>query len=379
MKTLKPAIAARPQPAAPPPPAGRPESDGEARTRVLLDAIPDAVLRVRRDGTIVDCKAAPAFDLALPPQVFLGKTLCEVAPHVAAAVMPCLERALQTGAVQILEYQIMVGGRLRDREARIVASGPDEVLAIVRDLTEQREAQRMKEHFVSMISHELRTPLTAIHGALALLTEGVLGPIPDRAKEMLGVAAANTERLIRLTNDIIDVQRLRLGQFEIVKTACNAADLAAQAVDAMRVLAARVQVTLECAPQAVPMVADGDRIVQVLLNLLSNAIRHSPPGSTVSVTASQRRDRVAFQVRDRGPGIPAYNLETIFEAFKQADAPDGRARGGAGLGLYICRKIVEAHGGRIWAESAPGEGATFTFTLPLANAHRDTEGSPPAA
>jgi signal transduction histidine kinase len=230
-----------------------------------------------------------------------------------------------------------------------------------------------------MVSHELRTPLTAIHGALALLTEGVLGPIPDRAREMLGVAAANAERLIRLTNDIIDVQRLRLGKFEIIESACNAADLAAQAVDAARVLAARAGVTLECAAQAVPLVADGDRIVQVLLNLVGNAIRHSPPGSTVSVTAGQRGDRVVFQVSDRGPGIPVYNLESIFEAFQQADAPDTRTKGGLGLGLYISRKIIEAHGGRIWAESTPGEGATFTFTLPLAAVRRDAAAQPQAS
>jgi signal transduction histidine kinase len=378
-KTLKPGVGAWSHRPDPPDAAGRVEGGSEERARALLDAMPAVVLRVRRDGAILDYKADRDFDFALPPHAFLGKTLREVVPHMADAAMLCIERALETGRVQIQEYQTMVGGRLRDREARVVASGPDEVLAVVRDLTEQREAHRMKEQFVSMISHELRTPLTAIHGALALLTEGVLGPIPDRAREMLGVATANTERLIRLTNDIIDVQRLRLGQFEIVKTACNAADLAAQAVDAMRVLAARVQITLECAPQAVPLIADGDRIVQVLLNLLSNAIRHSPPGSTVNVTASQRGDRVVFQVKDRGTGIPVYNLETIFEAFKQADAPDMRARGGMGLGLYICRKIVEAHGGRIWAESAPGQGATFTFTLPLADAYRDAEGPRPAA
>jgi len=347
------------------PSAQRPDlAADDTRSRALLDAIPDLVLRVRRDGTIVDYKADREIDFALPPSLLKGKTLHEVLPNMAEPSMQCIERALRTGKVQVQEYQTLVGGGLRDREARVVASGSDEVVAIIRDVTEQREAQRMKDHFVSMVSHELRTPLTAIHGALALLTEGVLGEIPERAHQMLGIATANTERLIRLTNDIIDVQRIRLGKFEIVKGACNTADLLAHAVDAMRPLAERAGVTLDSAPQAVPLVADDDRIVQVFVNLLGNAIRYSPPGAAVSATAVPRGDRIVFQVKDRGPGIPVYNLESIFEAFQQADAPDIRAKGGIGLGLYICRRIVEAHGGRIWAESAPGEGATFTFTLP---------------
>jgi len=337
----------------------------EAQSQALLNAIPDLMCRLSRDGVIVGYKVEREAEVAVPPDVALGRTIQELFPDLAPQIMRTVERALHTGTVQTLEYQILTRGSLRDREARVVAAGKDDVVMIIRDVTDQRSAQRMKDFFVSMVSHELRTPLTAVHGALGLLTDGLLGEFPEKGRRMLDIATANTERLIRLTNDIIEVQRIRLGKFEIVRGMCSATDLMVHAVDAVRPLAAKTQVGLEYRPHEVQVSVDSDRIVQVLTNLLSNAIRFSPEGTTVRLTAERRDDQVVFHVQDRGPGIPVYELENVFEAFKQVEAPDMRWKGGIGLGLFICRSIVEAHGGRIWAESTPGEGSTFSFTLPL--------------
>ncbi len=336
-----------------------------AESQALLDAIPDLMCRLNRDGTVVGYKGERETDVGVPPEVALGRTIYELFPDLAPQVMRAVDRALRTGKTQALEYQVLIRGSLRDREGRVVATSKNEAVLIVRDITEQRSAERMKDFFVSMVSHELRTPLTAVRGALGLLSDGVLDELPDKGRQMLDIATANTERLIRLTNDILEVQRIRLGKFEIEKGLCNAADLMVQAVDAVRPLAAKGGVKVEYATPDVHMSADSDRIVQVLTNLLSNAIGHSPLGTTIHLMAEGRADRAVFQVKDQGPGIPVYELEHIFDAFRQVEAPDLRGKGGIGLGLFICRSIIDAHGGRIWAESAPGEGSTFSFSLPL--------------
>jgi signal transduction histidine kinase len=338
----------------------------EARSQALLNAIPDLVCRLNRVGAIVDYKAEHAADDAHPAPAH-GTTIREILPDVAPEVTRAVERALRTGETQVLEYQLLVGGSIRDREARIVGAGADEVVMIVRDVTEQRAAERMKDFFVSMVSHELRTPLTAVHGALRLLSGGALREFPEKQQQMLDIATANTERLIRLTNEILEAQRIRLGRFEIVKGACDVSALMTQALETVRPQAAKARVALVCTPHTARLNADGDRMVQVLTNLLSNAIRFSPAGATVRLSATGQGAQVVFQVRDQGPGIPVYDLQSIFEAFRQVEAPDMRWKGGIGLGLFICRSIVEAHGGRIWAESAPGHGSTFSVALPLGN------------
>ncbi len=234
-----------------------------------------------------------------------------------------------------------------------------------KDITERRAIEQMKEEFISVVSHELRTPLTSIRTSLALLTSGLLENQPQRAKWMLEVAMESTHRLVRLVNDILDIERIESGKAPMNKEACDAADLMVQAADVMRAMAEKAGVILSITPLAAPLWADPDRVIQTLTNLLSNAIKFSPPGATIWLTAERRDEWVLFQVKDRGRGIPADKLETIFGRFQQVDASDSRKQGGTGLGLAICRTIVQQHGGRIWAESILGEGSSFYFTLPL--------------
>ncbi len=233
-----------------------------------------------------------------------------------------------------------------------------------RDVTERREVERMKDEFVSVVSHELRTPLTSIRGSLGLLAAGKLGEVPEKGRRMLEIAVQNTDRLVRLINDILDIERIESGTVTMELKPVDASELVHQSVEVMAAMAEKAGVRLYSWADQQPLEADPDRILQVLTNLLSNAIKFSPPESEVSLTTEVGEGEVVFRVRDAGRGIPPDRLESIFERFSQVDSSDAREKGGTGLGLAICRSIVQQHGGRIWVESTVGEGSTFTFTLP---------------
>ena len=233
------------------------------------------------------------------------------------------------------------------------------------DTTERRALDRMKDEFISTVSHELRTPLTSLRGALGLLAGGALSARPEKTQQMLEIAISNTDRLVRLVNDILDLERISSGKTELHSTMCSAEDLLRRAASVQQARAPKPNIRIFFAAHGVNVWADPDRILQTLNNLISNAIKFSPPGSEIHLTARNLDENEALiEVRDQGRGIPADKLEHIFERFQQGDASDSRALGGTGLGLAICRSIITQHGGRIWATSTPDQGTTFHFTLP---------------
>ena len=239
-------------------------------------------------------------------------------------------------------------------------------VVVFTDVSDRRETERLKDEFTSVVSHELRTPLTSIRGSLGLLAGGALGEIPERGQRMLDIAVANTDRLVRLINDILDIERMESGHVEMARVDCDARELVAHAVEMIRPVAAEAGVVLETDVAPAAVYADPDRIGQTLTNLLSNAVKFSPEGGVVRVEVTSRDGEATFCVRDHGRGIPADKLDTIFERFEQVDASDARDKGGTGLGLAICRSIVVQHDGRIWVTSEPGAGSAFFFTLPMA-------------
>ena len=233
--------------------------------------------------------------------------------------------------------------------------------------------EQMKDEFVSIVSHELCTPLTSIHGSLGMLSSGLLHSDSEQGKRLLEIAVDSTDRLVRLIKDILDIERIESGKVKMEKDICNVADLISKSVQAMQVLADKAEVTIfVCAEENLRLYtrADPDRLFQILTNLLSNAIKFSPSGNTVWLTVQQQGNEILFTVKDTGRGIPADKLGSIFERFQQVDSSDSRDRDGTGLGLTICRSIVQQHGGRIWVESVLGEGSSFYFTLPsLSDCH----------
>jgi PAS domain S-box-containing protein len=235
------------------------------------------------------------------------------------------------------------------------------------DTTERLEVQRMKDEFVSIVSHELRTPLTSIRGALGLLAGGLMASSPEKGQRMLDIAVSNTDRLVRLINDILDIERIDSGKVVLTKSRCNAAVLLRDSIDVMRPMADKAGVRLELGRvEAATINADSDRVIQTLTNLLSNAIKFSPSGSAVTISAVHEREGVVFRVKDRGRGIPADKLATVFDRFQQVDASDSREKGGSGLGLTICRSIVREHGGELLVDSVFGQGSEFRFSIPAA-------------
>jgi two-component system, OmpR family, sensor histidine kinase VicK len=270
--------------------------------------------------------------------------------------------------------------------------------ALMSDISDHKAIERMKDEFISVVSHELRTPLTSLHSALKILATGRLGTLPKDGQQFLVIADENTERLVRLVNSVLDLQRIESGAVTMEKQVCNAADLMIQAIEAMEPMAQQHEITLVNQPLDIPIWLDADYIVQALTNLISNAIKFSSPGKTVWLTAecqmsstplqqqkktiaakdaktqsslsiaagksSSTSTQVLFQVRDEGQGIPPHKLETIFERFQQVDSSDSRKKGGTGLGLTICRKIIEQHGGKIWVSSHLGVGSIVSFIVP---------------
>jgi len=241
---------------------------------------------------------------------------------------------------------------------------PPWVVGVMEDITEQREHERLKDEFVSVVGHELRTPLTSIRGSLGLIAGGIVGELPGEASAMVDVALSNADRLVRLVNDILDIERIDAGHVELDRSPVSALHLVDLSFPVVQRMADEAGVALAFDGEDSTVMADADRIVQTLVNLLSNAIKFTPEGGSVTVTVGRADGEATFAVRDTGRGIPPDQLDRIFERFRQVDASDAREKGGTGLGLAIAQRLVERHDGRIWAESPPGGGAVMRFTLP---------------
>ncbi len=232
-----------------------------------------------------------------------------------------------------------------------------------RDISQRHALDRMKDEFISTVSHELRTPLTSIRGALGLLSAGLLHELNEKTGNLLRIAVSNSDRLVRLINDILDLERMQSGRAPLSFRQCSMDEIVHQAVDAMLPVAEAANVTLRVKTEPCKVLADSDRLQQVMMNLLSNAIKFSPPYSEVTVKTMKSAEGALIAVVDEGRGVPEDKLELIFDRFQQVDASDSRQKGGTGLGLAICRTILEQHGGRIWAERNSDRGSSFFFCL----------------
>jgi signal transduction histidine kinase/CheY-like chemotaxis protein len=248
-------------------------------------------------------------------------------------------------------------------------------------LEKRSEVDSVKDEFISTVSHELRTPLTSIRGALGLLSAGLLGNVDAKAQNLLRIASSNTERLIRLINDILDLERMESGRAPLKLRRCSIQDLAREAVDTMAPMAEgnglRIDLVCRAPRESIYFDADPDRILQVLTNLLSNAIKFSPAGTAITVQIDSDLNSVLLKVVDRGRGIPTDKLEVVFGRFQQVEATDASKKGGTGLGLAICRSIIQQHGGAIWAqpnESGPGT----TLWVQLSRSARATDTAVPS-
>jgi signal transduction histidine kinase len=248
----------------------------------------------------------------------------------------------------------------------VIIDGRDHILVTAEDISERKRVEEMKNEFVSVVSHELRTPLTSITGSLGLLRGGAFGEMPEGVVGLLDIAQRNSERLVRLINDILDIDKIESGNATLKSEPLELMSLVAQAVEANHGFGHKYGVRFEITevlPSALVM-GDHDRLTQVITNLLSNAAKFSPPNQTVKISIAKKQGLIRVSVTNRGKGIPKNFRDRIFEKFAQADYSDSREKGGSGLGLNISRAIIEKHGGSIGFESDSGEDTTFYFDLP---------------
>ena len=283
-------------------------------------------------------------------------------------MLPCIEMAL-AGEEVTYQTQLATNGSFYWMRATYIPDFATDgkikgFFSMVEDITERKAVEQMKSEFISIASHEMRTPLTSIHGVIKLLCADRLGELSQKGKVMADMALRNSDRLVHLVSDILDLERMESGRDEITKSNCNSDLLIQQAIDTVSSMAQLQQITLETDARSIEFLGDRDRLTQALINLISNAIKFSSAHSKVTIAASEQGDKILFSVADRGRGIPQDKLETIFERFQQVDASDSRKKGGTGLGLAICRHIIEQHQGKIWVDSTYGKGSTFFFTVP---------------
>lgn len=241
-------------------------------------------------------------------------------------------------------------------------------VVVVDDVTARIQAEQRVSEFYSMVSHELRTPLTSIKGSLGLLEGGKGGELSDRGKRLVTMGRQECDRLVRLINDILDIRKIEAGKLELERKSVVPSVIVAEAIEALSAYAAEHNVRIEASDLVIePIIADRDRIAQVLINLISNAVKFSPEGGVVRVSSSLKRDRVRIEVKDQGPGISEQDQNKLFRKFQQVNSTDSRPKGGTGLGLAICKALVEQHQGKIGLVSAPGAGSIFWFEIAREN------------
>jgi signal transduction histidine kinase len=239
-------------------------------------------------------------------------------------------------------------------------------VAVLHDITQFKEVDRLKSEFISQVSHELRTPLTSIKGYIDNLRDGVAGVLEQRQQNYLDRMAKNADHLVHLINDLLDVSRVESGKMVLHVTSLSLRDLVADVIDNLRPIAAekRLEVVFTEFARESEMRGDYGKLEQVIANLLTNAIKFTPPGGRITITMQRDERFLKTSIRDTGIGIPREKRSQIFERFYRIDQESPSKTNGTGLGLYIAKSLIEMHGGRIWVTSEIGKGSEFSFILP---------------
>jgi PAS domain S-box-containing protein len=346
--------------------------ESERELRLITDAVPAVITYADADERMRFCNIAMARLVERPPETIVNRTMREIfGEDRYRALEPHVRRALAGEDVHFEHTQVNADGGLLDLSVKYLPRRNERgevegFYTLATDITEIRRLERLKSEFVSTVSHELRTPLTSIRGSLGLLSGGVGGALPDKARGLIEIAKNNCERLIRLINDMLDIEKIESGKMTFNLRPLELMELIEQVARANDGFAVQhgVRLQVTAAVPGAKVQGDGDRLVQVLTNLISNACKFSPAGSSVDIAVARLGERLRVEVADHGPGISDDFRQRIFQKFSQADATNTRKEGGTGLGLSISKAIIERLGGQIGFFSEPGKGSTFYFELP---------------
>jgi PAS domain S-box-containing protein len=350
---------------------------------LILESVGDGICGIDLEGRLTFINEAGARALGRRPEDLVGRDVHDMIQHSRAdgTSYPRMNNPILQALTR--SESIRVRGEVfwrRDGTAIPVDYSANPMLEAGRvsgmvvafqDVSERRRLERMKDEFLSTVGHELRTPLTSLRASLGLLQSNSLEKRPEKQRQMVEMAIGNCERLTRLVNDILDFDSVEKGRLGLNRQPIEAIILLRRAVDAAEGAAREAHISFKIEAAQAAVVVDEERIVRVLKELVVNAIKFSAPETTVVLSAQPQDDppgsgEVRFAVSDQGRGIAADSLERIFERFEQGDASDARELGGTGLGLALCRSIVQQHGGRIWAASEVGKGTRIMFTVPAA-------------
>jgi PAS domain S-box-containing protein len=347
---------------------------------LILESVGDGIYGIDLDGRVTFINQAAARALGYIPEELTGRDMHEIIHHAhidgtpySKANSPILQGMRRCETVRMRdEFFWRHDGTSIPVEytaTPLIEDGQISGMVVAfQDVSDRRRLDRMKDEFISTVSHELRTPLTSLRASLGLIASGSLDKRPEKQRQMIEMAIGNCDRLVRLVNDILDFDSGEKGMLALKKERIEPVDLLRRAADIAHAEAVRLHIGFRFETEPAPVWADEERILQVLNELVSNALKFSPPETVIRLAAHPfGTSEVCFTVEDQGRGIAAEKLDRVFDRFQQGDASDSRALGGTGLGLALCRSIVEQHGGRIWAESTPGQGSRFHFTLPAAN------------
>ena len=343
-------------------------TDERNRSSAILGSMVEGVAVVTADERILYCNWAFEQILELPEGSSQGRTLVEALRQ--ADLVALVRQALPGGEEVTGEVEV---GTVRRRNfsvtaAPVRAAGANGAVLVLHDITELRRLERVRRDFVANVSHEFKTPLTAIQGFAETLLNGALDDKANR-KRFVEIIREHARRLARLTDDLLKLSRIEAGRLELEIRPIRVDALVNGCVETARFKAKAkgIQIHVELQENAPPVRGDGAQLGEVLQNLLDNAVQYTPSGGQIDVKAHSNGQSVTFTVADTGIGIPESDLERIFERFYRVDAARSREAGGTGLGLSIARHIVDAHAGRIWVESAVGQGSRFHFSIPSAS------------
>jgi len=352
------------------------------RSVAILEGIHDGLVVFAPDGRVTYINPTACEILGVAHENIMGsytslhklfgvKSACAQDPTAFSWTGPRVER-IGVGGVEEVELSEPVRrilairtNAISDRSGKYLGC-----VSILSDVTAEREIAVMKNEFVSMVSHELRTPLTSIKGYVDLVLEGAAGSVNETQRDFLEIVQENSDRLVSLINDLLDISRIESGRVHLRVEPLNMPEIARGVLDTFRTVADKDRLTLEMnTPEGLGRAAgDRDRVGQVLMNLVSNAIKYSPGGGSARVSFSALEGKVLTEVTDTGIGISEEDQKKLFTKFFRVDSTLTREIGGTGLGLSICKSVVELLGGEIGMRSVEGQGSTFWFTLPVATA-----------
>ena len=339
-------------------------TDERNRSAAILGSMVEGVAVVGGDERILYCNQAFEQILELPQGSSQGKKLVEGMRQ--AELVTAVRQVLPGGDEVAGEVEV---GTVRRRSfsvtaAPVRAAGASSAVLVLHDITELRRLERVRRDFVANVSHEFKTPLTAIQGFAETLLGGALDDKANR-RRFMEIIREHAQRLARLTDDLLKLSRIEAGRLDLESGPVSVAGLVNGCVETARLKAESkgVRITVELPKGLPPVRGDAVQLGEVMQNLVDNALQYTPPGGSIDVTAYSNGGEVIFTVADTGIGIPESDLERIFERFYRVDTARSREAGGTGLGLSIARHIVDAHGGRIWVESAVGQGSRFRFSI----------------